>query len=70
MTSIRDRRESTGKPIREMADGTWFVTNLGLFLKAAFDTCVDVQTGKRAPFNEECCGLPVEVEVTVLRDAR
>ncbi|MBN2302084.1 MAG: hypothetical protein JXN60_06150 [Lentisphaerae bacterium] len=64
---IRDtRRPTTGTKLKDMADGTWFVNNRGLFLRVQFDTCVDVATGKRALLNDEHDGDPVEVEVTIL----
>ena len=66
---IRDNRTSVGMPIKEMDDGTWFVTNLGLFLKAAHDVCVSVGSGKRIAFNEESEGQPVEVEMQIVRNA-
>jgi len=66
---IRDLRETHGTAIKAMQDGTWFVTNLGLYLKASQDVCVDCQTGKRAPFNEDHEGVPVDVEIRVIRDS-
>lgn len=66
---IRDLRQVQGTAIKAMPEGTWFVTNLGLFVKASQDVCVDCQTGKRAPFNEEHEGQPVDVEIRVLRDS-
>lgn len=66
---IRDNRTTAGIPIKEMDAGTWFVTNLGLFLKAANDVCVDVGSGKRISFNEEFEGQPVDVEMQIVRNA-
>lgn len=69
MTQIQDHRNTAGVRIGSMKNGTWFVTNLGLCLKASQDVCVDISTGERAPFNEDHQGQPVEVEVHVLRDS-
>ena len=65
---VRDARTSVGVPIKDMYEGTWFVTNLGLFLKASQDVCVDVTTGLRVPFNEDHEGQPVDVSVTIDRN--
>lgn len=66
---IRDLRQTDETAIKDMPDGTWFVTNLGLFLKASQDVCVDCHTGERAPFNEDHGGVPVDVEIRVIRDS-
>lgn len=66
---IIDTRSTVGLPIKDMPDGTWFVTNLGLFLKAAHDVCVDVKTGLRSPFNEDLEGQPVDIEMQIVRNA-
>lgn len=66
--TIKDERTMVGIPIKEMDNGTWFVTNLGLFIKAAHDTCVDAVTGKRTAFNEEFEGQPVEVDISIKRN--
>ena len=68
-STIRDLRETEGTPIKSMPDGTWFVTNLGLCLRASQDVCVDCQTGRRAPFNEDHEGQPVDVEIRVIRNS-
>jgi len=68
-STIRDLRPVQGKAIKTMPDGTWFVTNLGLFVKASQEVCVDCQTGKRAPFNPDREGQPVDVEIRVLHDS-
>lgn len=54
--------------IKELAEGTWFATNFGLFLKVDQSTVVDGETGKRVNFNEEHLAQPVEVELHVVRD--
>jgi hypothetical protein len=71
MMKVRDLRKSadSGIPIKDMPDGTWFTNEMGLlFLKPAHDTCVDVVTGRRVPFNEDFKGRPVEVEINIVKD--
>ena len=66
---IRDHRHyATGLAIKNMPDGTWFVSGFGLYLKLCSDTCVDVATSKRANFSEEHRADPVEVEVMIVRN--
>lgn len=51
-----------------MADGTWFISNTGLFLKVAHDIVVGGNSGKREAFSEKCIGQPVDIEIHITRD--
>ena len=62
------RQEHTGTPIRSIPPGTFYMRNGRLFLKTAFDSVADVVSGMRVAFNEEHEGLPVEVEVRIMRN--
>jgi len=69
-TRIKDTRirAHVKLTIKSLPSGTWFIAGLGLFLKCSQDVCVDMHTGCRAPFAEDCLVNPVEVEIMIVRD--
>ena len=66
---IKDFRNKSGTPVKEMAPGTWFSYGDILYLKAGRDCFVTIQTGIRCAFGDDAKGQPVNVSVAIESNA-